>query len=69
MYKIIDMATAVWNFLNGRFGRKTLRHPYRVWWATFWFLLILWLFFRYIMCSIFKWWDGVVYQLNYVIWG
>lgn len=69
MYKIIKAAAAVCDFFIGRFGRKTLRYPYRAWWVAFWLLLCSYLVFHYIMCPIIRWWDGVVYQLDYIIWG
>ena len=73
LFKIGDFIMAalaiILNFLNGRFGRRVLINPYRVYWAfTMWGIAIL-LFFRFIAIPFFQWWDGVVALLNHVIWG
>ena len=59
----------VYNFCNGRFGRKVLRQPYRRIWASIWFVLFIWAFFSWVCVPFFRWWDGVVRFLNHVIWG
>lgn len=59
----------IYEFLNGRFGTKVLKEPYRKYWR-----IVMWgiaglLALRYVIYPIFQWWDGVVCGLNRVIWG
>lgn len=59
----------LYRFLNGRFGKRVLRQPYkRIWQVVMWSLFI-YLFTTKIMFPIVEWWTGVVHFLNYVIWG
>lgn len=59
----------LYRFLNGRFGKRVLRQPYRRVWQIVMWSLFIYLFTIKIMFPIMEWWDGVVRFLNYVIWG
>lgn len=69
MYSLDKVADATWNFFNGKFGRYSLKQPYRKWWKMFWFAFNVWLFVKAVLFPLFGWWDGVVHFLNGVIWG
>lgn len=55
--------------IDGRFGNRVLKPQYRRWWRVLTYGTLAFLFFRFVMCPFFEWWDGVVSFLNYVIWG
>lgn len=57
------------NVLNGKFGKRVLKEPYRTYWQIMTWGTIGFLFIRFIMFPFFNWWDKVVAFLNYVIWG
>ena len=55
--------------VDGRFGKRVLNPQYRRWWRVMTYGALAFLFFRFVVCPFFDWWDGVVRFLNYVIWG
>ena len=57
------------NAIDGRFGRKVLKQPYRNYWRVITYGTLFILFNMFVMVPFFKWWDKVVDFLNYVIWG
>ena len=60
---------AIVNALNGKFGKRVLRHPYRNYYRiVMWFALAS-LAWNYVLVPFFGWWDKVVSGLNYIIWG
>lgn len=56
-------------FVDGRFGRKVLKRPYRRVWRVFTYGSLFLLLWNCVIVPLFRWWDGVVRFLNYVIWG
>ena len=73
IYVVIENVLAalyhLYRFLNGRFGKRVLRQPYkRIWQWIAWTTFVV-LFFKFVMFPIIEWWTGVVHFLNYVIWG
>ena len=57
-----------YRFLNGRFGKKVLRQPYkRIWQIVAWSLFV-YFFTTKIMFPIIGWWQRIVDCMNYVIW-
>lgn len=65
---ISGLITAL-EFVDGRFGRKVLKRPYRSVWRVLTYGSLFLLLWNFIIVSLFRWWDGVVRFLNYVIWG
>lgn len=58
----------LYRFLNGRFGKKVLRQPYkRIWQIVAWSLFV-YFFTAKIMFPIIEWWQGIVNCMNHVIW-
>ena len=55
--------------VDGRFGKRALKPQYRRWWIVMTYGALAFLFFRFVVCPFFAWWDKVVAFLNYVIWG
>lgn len=55
--------------IDGRFGKKVLKNKYRGFWRVITYGTLAFMFFRFILCPFFAWWDKVVAFLNYVIWG
>ena len=59
----------VYNRMNGRFGRRRLKKPYAYAWRVLTWGTLVWVTLVYVAVPFFNWWDRVVYQLNYIIWG
>ena len=55
--------------VDGRFGRKVLKRPYRRVWRVLTYGSLFLLLWNFVIVPFFQWWDGVVRFLNYVIWG
>jgi len=58
-----------YQFLNGRFGKKILRQPYKLIWQIAVWSLFVYFFITKIMFPSIEWWQGIVDYMNYVIWG
>ena len=58
-----------YQFLNGRFGRKVLKQPYRRVWRIVMWSAFIYLFTTQVMFRIIEWWQPIVDKMNYVIWG
>lgn len=58
-----------YRFLNGRFGKRVLRQPYRRVWRVVMWSLFIYLFSTKVVFPILDWWQGIVDYMNYVIWG
>lgn len=60
---------AIVKALDGKFGNRVLKQPYRnyyrvVVWATLTFLI-----WRYLLVPFFGRWDNAIHGLNNIIWG
>lgn len=69
IFTLIAMAILVFSFMNGRFGRRVLKQPYRNIWRVIWGLLFVYVAFTYVAVPFFNWWSEVINSINYVIWG
>lgn len=71
--KIVNNSKAVikplMEFVDGRFGRKVLKRPYRRVWRVLTYGSLFLLLWNFVIVPLFRWWDKVVDFLNYVIWG
>jgi len=67
--RVIRVISKFVKILNGQFGRKTLKNPYRAIWKVFAWGLFAFIVLRCILVPAMEWWDGVVENLNYLIWG
>lgn len=58
----------IYNFFSGRFGKRVLIDPYRLWWKRFWCcnLFIVGMFFMGILLQFLT---SMSKFFNYVIWG
>lgn len=59
----------VLDFMNGRFGKVSLKRPYRIAWKWMTWGTLVFLFIRLVVFPFFTWWGGIVRWLNYIIWG
>ena len=73
IYVVVENVLAalyhLYRFLNGRFGKRVLRQPYKKIWQVVMWTLFIYLFTIKIMFPILEWWQGIVDYMNYVIWG
>lgn len=65
----VKFMVAIVKVLDGKFGNRVLKQPYRdyyrvVVWATLTFLI-----WRYMLVPFFGWWDKVIHGANNIIWG
>lgn len=58
-----------YRFLNGRFGKKVLRQPYKRIWQIIAWSLFTYFFITKITFPIIEWWQSIVSYMNCVIWG
>lgn len=58
-----------YRFLNGRFGKKVLRQPYKQIWQIVAWSLFVYFFTTKIMFPIIERWQSIVDCINHVIWG
>lgn len=56
-------------FLNGKFGKRILRKPYKQIWQIISWSLFIYFLSSCIILPIFRKWQEVVDCMNYVIWG
>lgn len=55
--------------MNGHFGKKVLKQPYKkIWCCLTWSCLFI-LFFVFIFCPIIEAWGNFIDFVNYVRWG
>ena len=66
---LVRGASAVYNGMNGRFGRRRLKEPYIYIWRIIAWGLLIWAVFMWVCVPFFRWWDKVVAWMNWVIWG
>lgn len=73
IYVVIENVLAalyhLYRFLNGRFGKRVLRQPYKKIWQVVMWNLFIYLFSTKVVFPILEWWQGVVNYMNYVVWG
>lgn len=65
----VKFIQAVANALNGKFGKRVLRQPYRNYYRVVAGFILVSLVWNYVAVPFFGWWDGVIRMFNYVIWG
>lgn len=66
---VLTATCYLYRFLNGRFGKRVLRQPYKqIWQIVAWSLFVYFIVTK-ILFPILEWWQGIVYCMNYVIWG
>lgn len=61
--------TAVANALDGKFGKRVLKRPYRIAYRVVVWTTLVWLAWTYIFVPFFEFWDIVINGLNHIIWG
>lgn len=66
---LITVGVMVFSIMNGRFGNRVLKQPYRNIWRILCWSAFVYGFFIWVCVPFFRWWDRVVAFLNYVIWG
>lgn len=70
MMKFIYSFHELFNYIiNGRIGKRHLRQPFLLIWRLILALIVIYLFFHFIMFPFYEWWDGIIYRINYIIWG
>ena len=66
---LITVGVILFSIMNGRFGNRVLKQPYRNIWRILCWAAFVYGFFMLVCVPLFRWWDGVVAFLNHVIWG
>ena len=62
---VVVLAVIVWaSFMDGRFGRKTLRKPYRNIWRFVCWTVFMYVVFTFVCTPFFRWWSEIVALLN-----
>lgn len=59
----------VYKFLNGRFGKKKLKDPYRMYWQIIMWILVIWMLVHFVLVPILGVWSAAVIRLNHLFWG
>lgn len=65
----IEVVEFIYKFLNGRFGTKRLKEPYRKYWRIVMWGIVGILTIRYVVFPVLQCWSWVVRCINYVFWG
>lgn len=60
---------AIVNALNGKFGNRVLKQPYRDYYRVVVWITLTVLIWRYLLVPFFGWWDKVIHGANNIIWG
>ena len=60
---------AIVKALDGKFGNKVLKQPYRNYYRVVVWATLVALIWRYLLVPFLGWWDGLVRMFNHVIWG
>lgn len=55
--------------MDGHFGSKVLKQPYRDIWRVLCWAVFIYVFFIFISVPLLRWWSKMVTAFNYVIWG
>lgn len=65
----VRFMVAIVNALNGKFGNRVLKQPYRDYYRVVVWITLAVLIWRYLLVSFFGWWDKVIHGANNIIWG
>ena len=60
---------AIVKALDGKFGNRVLKQPYRAYYRVVVWTTLTVLIWRYLLVPFFGWWDKVIYAMNRIIWG
>lgn len=60
---------AIVKALDGKFGNKVLKQPYRNYYRVVVWATLVALIWEYLLVPFFGWLDKVIYVMNHLIWG
>lgn len=65
----VKFMVAIVKVLDGKFGNRVLRQPYRDYYRVVVWAILVVLIWRYLLVPFFGWWDKVIHGANNIIWG
>lgn len=65
----VKFMVAIVKALDGKFGNRVLKQPYRDYYRVVVWTTLVVLIWRYLLVPFFGWWDKVIYVMNHIIWG
>ena len=65
----VKFMVAIVKALDGKFGNKVLKQPYRTYYRVVIWTTLVALIWRYLLVPFFGWLDKVIYVMNHLIWG
>ena len=68
-FSLITVGVVLLSAMDGHFGNRVLKQPYRNIWRILCWAAFVYGFFMLVCVPLFRWWDRVVAFLDYVIWG
>lgn len=65
----VKFMVAIVKALDGKFGSRVLKQPYRDYYRVVVWTTLIVLIWRYLLVPFFGWWDKAIYVMNHIIWG
>lgn len=65
----VKFMVAIVKALDGKFGNRVLRQPYRDYYRVVVWVTLAVLIWVYLLVPFFGWWDKVIYVMDHIIWG
>lgn len=65
----VKFMVAIVKVLDGKFGNKVLKQPYRNYYRVVVWTTLVALIWEYLLVPFFGWLDKVIYVMNHLIWG
>lgn len=65
----VKFMVAIVKALDGKFGNKVLKQPYRNYYRVVVWATLVALIWEYLLVPFFGWLDKVIYVMNHLIWG
>lgn len=65
----VKFMVAIVKALDGKFGNKVLKQPYRNYYRVVVWATLAALIWEYLLVPFFGWLDKVIYVMNHLIWG
>lgn len=66
---LLSIVVAVLQFIDGRFGKRVLKHEFRICWRVLTYSLVVMFLWTFVITPFFDAWDRAINLINYVIWG
>ena len=66
---LLSIVVAVLQFIDGKFGKRVLKHEFRICWRVLTYSLVVMFLWTFVITPFFDAWDRAINLINYVIWG